>query len=237
MEKNNNNFKLNPYFVTGLTDAEGCFFILAPKSDKSKFKVYFSLKYKISMLDNEIELLNMVKCFFNCGVLRQNNNGTIDFEINDFFSLNTVLIPHFLEYPLRGTKYLDFLSFKEASHIFENREHLRKEGVNKLYIIKNNMNTQRDFSQYNNYTPNHTKQSNTNYIPINGHYINGFIAGDGCLTLSTGNNHFGTMHLSISQHINNRPLLESIANYFNSSIKVRLGRSKDVQIHLRSISL
>lgn len=32
-------------------------------------------------------------------------------------------------------------------------------------------------------------------------------------------------------------MIESIANYFNPSIKVRLGRSKDVQIHLRSISL
>jgi hypothetical protein len=233
----NNNTKLNPDFVTGLTDAEGCFLILAPKNYKSKFKVYFSLKYKISMLDNEVELLKMVKSFFNCGVLRQNNNGTVDFEINDFSSLKTILIPHFLKYPLRGTKYLDFLSFKEASHIFENREHLLEEGVNKLFLLRRGMNSQRDFSQFNYYTPNHTKQSNTNYIPINGHYINGFIAGDGCLTLSTGNNHFGTMHLSISQHINNRPLIESIANYFDPSIKVRLGRSKDVQIHLRSISL
>jgi hypothetical protein len=38
----NNNIKLNPDFVTGLTDAEGCFLILASKNDKSKFKVYFS---------------------------------------------------------------------------------------------------------------------------------------------------------------------------------------------------
>jgi hypothetical protein len=54
------------------------------------------------MLDNEVELLKMVKSFFNCGVLRQNNNGTVDFEINDFSSLKTILIPHFLKYPLRG---------------------------------------------------------------------------------------------------------------------------------------
>jgi hypothetical protein len=99
------------------------------------------------------------------------------------------------------------------------------------------MNTQRDFSQFGYYAPSHTKGNNINYIPISGHYINGFIAGDGCLTLSTGNNHFGSMHLSISQHIDNRYLMENIANYFDPSIKVRLGRSKDLQIHLRSISL
>jgi len=189
------------------------------------------------MLDNEVELLKMVKSFFNCGVLRQNNNGTVDFEINDFSSLKTILIPHFLKYPLRGTKYLDFLSFKEASHIFENREHLLEEGVNKLYLLRRGMNSQRDFSKFNYYTPNHTKQSNTNYIPINGHYVNGFIAGDGCLFLSTGNNDFATMHLSISQHINNRSLIESIAKYFESPSKVYLGRPRDLQINLGGVQL
>ena len=99
------------------------------------------------------------------------------------------------------------------------------------------MNSQRDFSKFNYYTPNHTKQSNTNYIPINGHYVNGFIAGDGCLFLSTGNNHFATMHLSISQHINNRSLIESIAKYFESPSKVYLGRPRDLQINLGGVQL
>jgi hypothetical protein len=236
LSKNKSNMPLEPDFVTGLTDAEGCFLILAPKIDKIKFKVYFSLKYKISMLNNEVELLKMVKSFFGCGNIRHNNNGTVDFEINDFSSLKTILIPHFLKYPLRGTKYLDFISFKEASHIFESGEHLKEEGINKLYLLKRGMNTQRDFSQFNSYTPNHTKESNINYIPLNGHYVNGFIAGDGCLTLDMGK-HFGSMHLSISQHKNNKLLMESIANYFKSPLKVYSGRSKDLQIHLRGISL
>jgi len=63
-----NNVILNPYFITGLTDAEGCFSILTPKNDKAKFKISVSLKYKITMLNNEAELLKMVKLFFNCGV-------------------------------------------------------------------------------------------------------------------------------------------------------------------------
>lgn len=98
------------------------------------------------------------------------------------------------------------------------------------------MNTQRDFSQFNSYSPNHTKESNINYVPINGHYINGFIAGDGCLTLDKGK-HFGSMHLSISQHKNNRLLMESIANYFKSPLKVYSGRSEDLQMHLRGVFL
>jgi hypothetical protein len=55
---------------------------------------------------------------------------------NEVELLKTILIPHLLKYPLRGTKYLDFLYFNIASHIFENREHLKEEGVNKLYFKK-----------------------------------------------------------------------------------------------------
>jgi hypothetical protein len=54
------------------------------------------------MLNNEVELLKMVKSFFGCGNIRQNKNGITDFEINDFSSLKTILIPNFLKYPLRG---------------------------------------------------------------------------------------------------------------------------------------
>lgn len=203
---NESNITLNPDFVTGLTDAEGCFLILSPKNHKTKFKVYFSLKYKITMLNNEVELLKMVKSFFGCGVLRENKNGTVDFEINDFSSIKNVLIPHFSKYRLRGTKYLDFISFKEASYIFDKGEHLKEEGINKLYLLKKGMNSGRKFSSSNYYSPDHTKENNTNYIPINGHYINGFIAGDGCLFLNTAK-HFGSMHLSISQHKNNLLLM------------------------------
>jgi hypothetical protein len=86
------------------------------------------------MLNNEVELLRMVKSFFGCGVVRQNKNGTVDFEINDFISIKNILIPHFLKYPLRGTKYLDFIYFKEASYIFIAKEHLKEEGINKLCL-------------------------------------------------------------------------------------------------------
>lgn len=48
-------------------------------------------------------------------------------------------------------------------------------------------------------------------MPINGHYINGFIAGDGCLAFNTKDVNFGRMSWQISQHNNNKLLLLSIA--------------------------
>jgi hypothetical protein len=64
----------------------------------------------------------MVKSFINCGVLRYNKDGTIDFEIKDFSSINNIFVPHFLKYTLKGTKYLYFVSFNMAFDILNNEE-------------------------------------------------------------------------------------------------------------------
>jgi len=126
------------------------------------------------------------------------------------------------------------LSFKEAFDILNNKKHLTEEGLNNLYNISKNMNKGRKFTNVD-FSPNHSKENNIEYIPINGNYINGFIAGDGCLSLHMTKN-FGTMTLSINQH-NNRLLMESIAKYFKSPSKVYLGRPNDIQIVLANAQL
>ena len=226
-----NNSKLNPDFVTGLTDAEGCFSVNVYSSKTAKFKRRVELGFTIKMLDNETELLKMVETFFNCGNLwHYPKDDTIRFRIVDKSSIKNKLIPHFLKYPLRGTKHLDFLSFKEAFQIIESKEHLTEWGLHHLCLLSKSMNTGREFPiDYCN--PNYIKENNLDYIPINGHYVNGFIAGDGCLTMETGKN-FGCMRLSISQHINNKLLMESIAKYFKSPSKVYPRRSKGLEISL-----
>jgi peptide deformylase len=66
---NKSNVVLNPNFITGLTDAEGCFSIRVFNNKRVKFKRNVQLEFTIKMLENETELLSMVKSFFNCGVL------------------------------------------------------------------------------------------------------------------------------------------------------------------------
>jgi hypothetical protein len=235
--ENYKDIKFNPNFVTGLTEAEGCFSVGVYKNKKSKFKRSVRLEFTIKMLENETELLSMVKSFFNCGKLwHYPNDNSVRFRIQDIPSIKNKVIPHFLKYPLRGTKYLDFLVFKEVFDIIENKDHLTDEGLNKLYILSKSMNKSRKFSVNVYYSPNHTKVNNTNYIPIDGHYINGFIAGDGSLILHLGKQ-FGIMRLCITQHKNNRLLMESIANYFESPSNVYLGHSNDIQIILSGTKL
>jgi hypothetical protein len=226
---------MDPYFITGLTEAEGSFSIIKIKDKRAKYNTNVHLRFKITMLTNETELLTMVKSFFKCGTNVIGKNDTISFEVKDINSLNKYIIPHFSNYPLRGTKYLDFLTFKEALEIIISKEHLTKEGLKKIIDMSLNMNSYRKLPQE--YRPVHTIENNSLYIPINGHYINGFIAGDGCLALNTKDKGFARMSLQISQHKNNKMLLCSIANFFKSPTKIYYHEINSVQITLSGIKL
>lgn len=227
--------KLNPNFVTGLTEAEGSFSITKHKDGRAKYKVNIGLRFKLTMLSNEIELLQDVKLFFYCGVIAVNKDGSVDFLVRNIKALNDIVLPHFLNYPLRGTKYLDFINFKDAIDLINKKEHLTKVGLDKLIDISTRMNSKRIHGEL--YSPDHAVVENTKYIPINGHYINGFIAGDGCLALNTKDVGFGRMSLQISQHKNNKLLLLSIANYFKSPNKVYYHDTDSIQLTLSGIKL
>lgn len=228
-------YKLNPFFVTGLTEAEGSFSIGKHIDNRAKHKVSIGLRFKLTMLSNEMDLLQNLMSFFNCGFITTNKDGSVDFLVRDIKSLDEIIIPHFINYPLRGTKYLDFLDFKYALYLIKNKEHLTQIGIDKLIKISTGMNSFRLHEEL--YSPNHAIISNSSYIPLDGHYINGFIAGDGCLSLNTKDVNFARMSLQISQHKNNKLLLLSIANYFKSPSKIYYHDINSLQVTLSGIKL
>ena len=95
-----NNVVLNPDFVTGLTDAEGCFSVRVWKDKRIKFKRSVQLNFTIMMLENETELLSMVKSFFNCSTLwHYHKDGTVWFKVKIFLLLKIKLYLLFLNIP------------------------------------------------------------------------------------------------------------------------------------------
>jgi hypothetical protein len=130
---------------------------------------------------------------------------------------------------------LDFLNFEKAINIIKSGNHLTKDGLNELIKLSSSMNSFRKHSI--DYSPIHTLETSPTYIPLNGHYVNGFIAGDGCLYLNLNNKNFGRMALQISQHTNNRLLLVSIANYFNNPLKVYVHGPNSLQITLGGMKI
>ena len=175
------------------------------------------LRFKITMLVNEVALLNKVQAFFGVGHISINEKrGTVDYTVQDKISLG-VIKNHFIQYPLRGTKFLDFSDFAQALELMEQKLHRSEEGVKLLVSLSMGMNSLRkDYSQM---PPVHTIKGNSEFKPLDGNYINGFIAGDGCLYLRTKSN-FGSMGLQISQQVSNSCLIREILDYFQMDLKV-----------------
>jgi len=86
--KNKNHLdSLDPEYVTGLTEAEGSFSITKHKDNRAKFGMTIGLRFKITMLANETDLLLKVQSFFGFGTIRYNKDGSVDFHVNNLCNL------------------------------------------------------------------------------------------------------------------------------------------------------
>jgi LAGLIDADG endonuclease len=105
------------------------------------------LEFKISQKKHSVGLLYEIKKFFGCGRINVDNNktDTMKFVITNIDDLMNKVIPHFDEYTLKTSKCLNYLDFKKAVFIMNEKEHYNIEGINNLKKIKSNMNKARSF--------------------------------------------------------------------------------------------
>lgn len=227
--KNNKDFA---WFLTGFTEAEGCFNINIYKTKADKLTA--KLRFSIAIMENDLELLNKIKNYLNCGVTsKPRSNGMIHFTVSKISDINSIIIPHFKNYPLRGTKFQDFESWCLAAEIITSKSHLTSEGIVKLQDLFKDMNRSR--INLEDHLPSHCNKNSNNYIPINGNYISGFIAGDGCISiypssLTLDNSKFCDIYISLTQHKNNLFLMNEIKDYFNLNNKLSIYPNNTVRL-------
>lgn len=225
--QNNKNFE---WFFTGFTEAEGCFNINIYKTVTGNLTA--KLRFNIAVMENDVELLYLFKNYLNCGIIsKPRSNGMIHFTVSKISDINTRIIPHFKNYPLRGTKFQDFEDWCLAAEIISSKSHLTLEGIDKLQNLFKNMNRSR--VNLENYLPCHCNKDSPKYIPINGNYISGFIAGYGSISISQYSLTFDTsqfcrIYLSLTQHKNNFILINEIKDYFKVDIKIKIQSNNTV---------
>lgn len=71
-----NNNKLNLYYITGFTDAEGCFNVTISPRSNGKYQV--SLRFEIDLHSRDIELLSIIQSYFKgVGTLTTTKNKSL----------------------------------------------------------------------------------------------------------------------------------------------------------------
>lgn len=132
--------KLNPNFVTGFCDGEASFSLNLFKQAKSKFGYTGTCLFAISLHKKDLALLEAIRAYFNgIGNLFVERENSVKFAVNSREDLQ-VIIDHFERYPLITQKRADYLLFKQALELMNNKEHYELEGLKQLFGIKAAMN-------------------------------------------------------------------------------------------------
>jgi NADH:ubiquinone oxidoreductase subunit 2 (subunit N) len=132
---------LDPWYITGFTDAEGCFSISIAISKKNKTGLQVNPTFSIHLHSKDISLLESIKDYFGVGIVSlENNTKSASYKILSVTNLINIVIPHFDKYPLITQKQGDYLLWKEVIQILVNKEHLNQKGIEKILEIRSSLN-------------------------------------------------------------------------------------------------
>lgn len=138
------NNKIDPHWVAGFTDREGCFSIRITNSPTAKTGLQVQLRFNITQHSIDKELMESLVIFWGCGkVFLRYRENKVDFQILKIKDLSEKVIPFFQNHSLQGVKSLDFSDFCKAVEIMKVKGHLRKEGIDQIHKLKMGMNTGR----------------------------------------------------------------------------------------------
>lgn len=213
------NHLLNPYYVTGFTDAEGSFLINIQSRSGLKLGYSISLSFKLKLHSKDSELLEKIGSFFNVGKIYTRKDGYIEYIVNSMKEME-IIINHFNNYPLISQKLSDYKIFKLVFKLIKQKKHLTQEGFQEILSLKESLNN--GLSEelkivFPNIIPSLKPQTITpKFETINPYWISGFVDGDGCFYITLTNNSTGVgLVFKITQHIRDTDLLKELVNYFN----------------------
>lgn len=212
---------INPGFLTGFIDAEGCFIIGISKDSKRTNGWIVALEFTVSLHEKEQVLLDDIRSFFQVGTIKKGGNHLIKYQVRSITDL-AIVIAHFDKYPLITKKWADYQLFKQAFEIVNRKEHLSFSGLDKIISLKASIN--KGLSDK-------LKEAFPKIIPIqrplvkspsnlDPYWIAGFVSGEGCFFINlyktnTKLGFYAYLVFQITQHSRDVELMKSLISFFN----------------------
>lgn len=206
-----------PYYITGFSDGEACFTVSIFKDSRMLNGWQVKPVFKISLHNKDRALLESIKRHFGVGKIYKHGKDSIEFRVTGLKNLS-VIINHFDKYPLITQKLADYILFKQAVKLVQEKVHLTKEGLLKIVSIKASLNLGLS-EQF--------KESFPNVIPVirplvkfteikDLNWLRGFVEAEGCFLVAVQEYKDKPTSVSLrfflTQHSRDRVLLESFVN-------------------------
>lgn len=239
-------FKLNPWFVTGFADAEGCFTVTFQKNLRVKNGYSITPRFKFSLHRKDLQLLEQLKTFFGVGSIQSTgkNRDSFEYIVKSLKELNSVIIPHFDKYPLVTHKKADYELFKLVLSNLVKKEHLSDEGLLRIVNLKASINKGLS-AQLKTVFPQskpHPRPTIVNPIVPHSQWIAGFTSGDGSFSVLIRQLTHSTpkvnpeeqfriiLRFVISQDKRDKELMTNIINYLSCGRLVEYDNMADIHV-------
>ena len=142
-------------WLSGFIDSDGSFSVLHTKLENGakKRKIACRLRIEQRILDpvtseSYESVLTNIANFLNCSLLIRNQKSTG----NNYYTLTAsskkslnIIVDYLEKHTLFTSKYLDYKDWKEVVELILDGKHLTEEGISKTDLVRNGMNRQRTY--------------------------------------------------------------------------------------------
>ena len=216
----NNTHYLNPYYITGLVDAEGCFTTSIYKDCRMKTGWQVKPIFQLNLHKKDLKILEALQKTWGVGKIYKHGQDSFMYRVSSLKNLR-VITTHFDHYPLITQKLADYLLFKQSIDLIQEKLHLTEKGLLTLVGIKSVLNW--GLSEK-------FKETFPNMIPVvrpkvdiseikDVYWLVGFVEGEGSFMViiqesksKKTTDNIG-LRFVITQHSKDSVLLDNISNY------------------------
>jgi LAGLIDADG endonuclease len=132
---------LDPWYVTGLAEGEGCFCVSFALRAKLRTGLEVRPSFSLSLNEKDLPLLQDLQAFFGCGWIRASwSDRTFKYEVRSIGDLLRVVLPHFEGFPLSGSKARSFNGFSRVCQMIEQGDHRERAGLEEIVATAYEMN-------------------------------------------------------------------------------------------------
>lgn len=130
--------RLDPWWIVGFVDGEGCFSISIIKNATTKRGYQIFPEFVVAQGERSLSVLEELQNFFGCGKIYKNTRHDNHREplyrycVRSQTDLRYSVQPFFERYSLKSAKQNDFIVFCEVLEILHQKQHLTDDGFHKV---------------------------------------------------------------------------------------------------------
>ena len=93
------NFKMNPYFISGFVDGEGCFLVQISRNSEIKIGWRVKITFTVVLHSKDKIVLEYIKNYWSVGGITKHGTQSYQFRVSSEKDL-AIILEHFDKYPL-----------------------------------------------------------------------------------------------------------------------------------------